>query len=128
MLLLVVPPRMERNHCRSFLLYTGHALKLLLSDGTMSLSAFCEDICPSKYSWKNRPVDRHQLIGALGKEQAESILPPDVPFEASISEDPSSAETAPSSPASAWLPFSTTKPTNRAAAPLPAFQEVNSSH
>jgi hypothetical protein len=64
-------------------------------------------------------VNRRQVIGALGKEQAEAILPPDVKPAAS---DPKK-KPEPSNPASSWLPFSTLKPPTRAAVSLPAFQE-----
>lgn len=59
------------------------------------------------------------MIGALGKEQAENILPPDAtPDEAKGNREPETSNLA-----SSWLPFSTLKPSVRAAVSLPAFQK-----
>jgi len=69
-------------------------------------------------------IVREQLIVAMGKEQAESILPPEVHPEMARP-DPESTNPAGLEPAaSAWLPFSTAKPPARAVVSLPAFLEV----
>ena len=62
---------------------------------------------------------REQLIGALGKEQAVAILPPDKVLEP---EEPDT-EPRPENPASTWLAFNNAKAPIRAAVALPAFQE-----
>lgn len=57
------------------------------------------------------------MTDALGKEQAEGILPPDVmPDESNRNIEPGTSYLA-----SSWLPFNTLKPSVRAAVSLPAF-------